>query len=156
MRRNPTRCYPKASAASLWRYVHCESFCVNPISSEMAAPRKPKLTGCVESMSQMGLTKNFYLSTFKKLTFAEPRMLKLGWWGGQITRILSLFKKPHLKPLHSCCVTRLWRYVTIFVKLLINYNQIAWHLPFLITEMLYDRHCASNFNRYWLLSCLAE
>ena len=49
----------------------------------MAAPRRPKLTGCVG---------------FKKLTFAEPRMLKLGWWGGQIKkRILSLFKKNPIK-----------------------------------------------------------
>ena len=56
------------------------------ISSEMAAPRRPKLTGCVEGMSEIVLAKDFFdPSTFKKLTFAEPRMLKLGWWGGQIT-----------------------------------------------------------------------
>ena len=45
----------------------------------------------------MSSRNNFFdLSMFKKLTFAEPRMLKLGWWGGHIsTRILSLFKKPN-------------------------------------------------------------
>ena len=52
----------------------------------MATPRRPELTGCVAGMSEIVLPKDFfYLSMFKKLTFAEPRMLKLGWWGGQIT-----------------------------------------------------------------------
>ena len=33
---------------------------------------------------------------FKKLNFVEPRMLKLGWWGGQKTRrCMVLFKKPN-------------------------------------------------------------
>ena len=45
-------------------------------------------------------------SMFKKLTFAEPWMLKLGWWwGGQlIIRTLSMFKKPKLcySPLGVC------------------------------------------------------
>ena len=35
-------------------------------------------------------------SMFKKLTFSVPLMLKLGWWGGQITtRALSMFKRPN-------------------------------------------------------------
>ena len=42
----------------------------------MAALRRPKLTECVEGMSEIVLAKEFlYISTFKKLTFAEPRML---------------------------------------------------------------------------------
>ena len=56
----------------------------------MAAPRRPKLSGCVEGMSEIVLAKEFfYPSTFKKLTFAVPKF-KLGWWGGQITTIILI------------------------------------------------------------------
>ena len=63
----------------------------------MAGPICTKLSEVAERRVEIGLMKNFFdLSTFKKLTFSEPRMLKLGWWGSQITtKILYLFKKPN-------------------------------------------------------------
>ena len=35
-------------------------YTVNLVSSEMAAPRGPKLTGCVEVMSEIVLPKDFF------------------------------------------------------------------------------------------------
>ena len=57
----------------------------------------PNLQGVLGACPRLSSRKNFFdRSTFKKLTFAEPRMLKLGWWGGQITtRCMFLFKKPN-------------------------------------------------------------
>ena len=70
---------------------------MNVISSEMAAPGSPNLHVEPEGMSEIVLAQEFFNpSMLKKLTFAEPRMLKLGWWGGQIaTRCVILFKKPN-------------------------------------------------------------
>ena len=63
----------------------------------MAGPICTKLSEVVEGRCEIDLVKIFFdPALFKKLTFAETRMLRLGWWGGQITtRILSLFKKPN-------------------------------------------------------------
>ena len=57
----------------------------------------PNLQGVLRECLRLCSRKNFFdPSTFKKLTFAEPRMLKLGWWGGQMTtRCMFLFKKPN-------------------------------------------------------------
>ena len=44
-------------------YIHCESRRMRPISSEMAAPRRPKLTGCIKGMSENGLAKEFFRYT---------------------------------------------------------------------------------------------
>ena len=41
-------------------YIHCESRRMRPISSEMAAPRRPKFTGCVEGMSEIVPAKEFF------------------------------------------------------------------------------------------------
>ena len=55
----------------------------------------PNLQGVLRACPRLSSRKNFFdPSMFKKLTFSEPRMLKLGWWGGQITTIcMFLFKK---------------------------------------------------------------
>ena len=60
-------------------------------------PGGPNLQGVLRACPRLASRKNFFdPSTFKKLTFSEPRMLKLGWWGGQITTIcMFLFKKPN-------------------------------------------------------------
>ena len=77
---------------------------VNPVVRNLS-PRRwldlggPNLQGVLRACPRLSSRKNFFdPSTFKKLTFAEPRMLKLGWWGGQMTittRCMILFKKPN-------------------------------------------------------------
>ena len=74
---------------------------------------------------------------FKKLTFAEPKKLKLGWWGGQITtRCMFLFKKPKLMlchlPLEVCHDSSWYFYFKIFYMLRLN--------QFISTEMKQISH----------------
>ena len=75
---------------------------MHPVVCVLSPPRwlhqgGPYLQGVQRACARWLSRKNFFdPSTFKKLTFAEPRMLKLGWWGGQITtRCMFLFKKPN-------------------------------------------------------------
>ena len=63
-------------------------YTVNHVVRDLSPPRwldlgGPNLQGVLRACPRLSSRNNFFdPSTFKKLTFAEPRMLKLGWWGG--------------------------------------------------------------------------